>query len=141
MSQICKEFYTHMGSKCDTKTDNRSVTFKIADHFLSKAKSFLSRSTNLPSLKLVNHDSPKQRNEVNQPTNQKLFNKPSVSKGIMFTNGATENQIRDMIDFEVNNMTNFQPITNKWGKNMGKAIITFSTPEPPFYIRSGFNIN
>ena len=45
-----------------------------------------------------------------------------------------------MYDFEVNNMTNFQSITNKWGKNLGKAIITFSTPEPPFHIRSEFNV-
>ena len=140
MSQICNEFYVHMGSKCDTKTDNRSVTFKVASHFIGKAKSFLSRSTKLPSLKLVNQDSPRQQNEVNKPTNQKPSNKPSFSKGIMFTNGATENQIRDMFNFEVNNMTNFQPITNKWGKNMGKAIITFSTPEPPFYVRSGINV-
>ena len=132
--RICKTFYEHIGQTVKVMTANTELTFKLPQHLYNKAKQFVNQSSTLPTLKVVNKSN-KQTGHVNKHTKQANKNtKPKYSKGIVETNGANETQFRDTFAFGKNNISSFQPIYSKHGKNTGRAILTFETSLPPLFI-------
>ena len=125
-TKICNAFFKHIGDRCTANSENHQITFGIKPYLLNKAQQFLNQSNGLPSMKTVIKISQNLR-EISLSTKENANQKKTVySKGLVDTNGANENQFKEMFSFNLNDITAFQPIRNKKGNNTGKAILTFS---------------
>ena len=100
-TKICNAFFKHIGDRCTANSENHQITFGIKPYLLNKAQQFLNQSNGLPSMKIVNSnkDQPKPKGNKSINKGKPELKKTVNSKGVVDTNGANENQFKEMFSF------------------------------------------
>lgn len=137
---LANAFYKHLGETCQVYQPKGPFgpCFRVRDGLVAKAKQFSWANLNVPNLILridpyMPHNTSKaERKQIAKKGNSIKNQTQETSRGIIDIQiGHTLNEIKELLNAGKNHILNLKRITNKFGKDTCKVIVTFGTKVAP----------